>query len=352
MKILVTGSTGRIGANLVKSLLEKGHDIRSFVYPGDASRAHKLDGYERVETVFGDLRNVEDVERAVEGVDVVYHLAAAFGGPFNHSQYLDINAGGTLNILETIRAHSPDLHRLVYTSTEAVYWEPLQKGRFYKEPITELMVSRYHAMAYFLTKWIGEELCMAYHHQYGIPSTVFRLATVIEPSEFLDDAGLPGRFLLGPLYRQLQGRSGNDPAQQQAAAIVESLWTGQERFLLRRNPDGSPHKQHYCDIRDIVQGLVLGMERPEAVGAEFNLAGAALFVDDEVIPYLSRRYQIGYAEATLPVPDFFEFDLTKIKGRLGFQPQHGLESVLDTAEAMRRNEDTGVLPTGVRYGEA
>ena len=67
MKILVTGGTGRIGANLVKGLLAKGHEIRSFVYPGDRSRAHKLDGFERVETVEGDLRNLEDVKRAVEG---------------------------------------------------------------------------------------------------------------------------------------------------------------------------------------------------------------------------------------------------------------------------------------------
>lgn len=45
MKILVTGGTGRIGANLVKQLLRKGHAVRSFVYPSDASRAHKLDSY-------------------------------------------------------------------------------------------------------------------------------------------------------------------------------------------------------------------------------------------------------------------------------------------------------------------
>ena len=61
MKILVTGGTGRIGANLVTRLLEAGHSIRSFVYPGDASRAAKLDAFDGVETVFGDLRNHEDV---------------------------------------------------------------------------------------------------------------------------------------------------------------------------------------------------------------------------------------------------------------------------------------------------
>ena len=62
MKILVTGGTGRIGANLVKRLLDRGHDIRSFVYPGDSSRADKPDDYDRVETVVGDLRNLDAVK--------------------------------------------------------------------------------------------------------------------------------------------------------------------------------------------------------------------------------------------------------------------------------------------------
>jgi nucleoside-diphosphate-sugar epimerase len=121
MRILVTGGTGRIGANLVKVLLARGHDIRSFVYPGDASRANKLNGYDRVETVVGDLRNFADVKRAVEGMDAIYHLAAAFSVPFDNLQYLNINGMGTLNILECIRTDLPNLHRLVYACTEAIY---------------------------------------------------------------------------------------------------------------------------------------------------------------------------------------------------------------------------------------
>ena len=69
MKVLVTGGTGRIGANLSVSLLAKGHDVRCFVYPGDASRAGKLAAYDRVEVVEGDLRSLDDVRRAVQGVD-------------------------------------------------------------------------------------------------------------------------------------------------------------------------------------------------------------------------------------------------------------------------------------------
>ncbi|MEZ4736606.1 MAG: hypothetical protein R3E79_56690 [Caldilineaceae bacterium] len=55
---------------------------------------------------------------------------------------------------------------------------------------------------------------------------------------------------------------------------IKAQWRGEERFLLSRNPNGRPHRQQFCDIRDIVQGLVLGLERSEVVGQEFTLAGA------------------------------------------------------------------------------
>ena len=113
--------------------------------------------------------NTNDVKSAVEGVDAIYHIAAAFGGPFNHRDYLAINGMGTLNILECIREFNPNIHRLVYACTEAIYWRMTEKGRLFNEPITEEMVAKYHHMPYFLTKWIGEELCMSYHYQFTGP---------------------------------------------------------------------------------------------------------------------------------------------------------------------------------------
>jgi dTDP-L-rhamnose 4-epimerase len=349
MKILITGGTGRIGANLGKRLLEKGHTVRNLVFPGDAGRAHKLDGYEGVETVVGDLRDIDDVRPAVDGVDAIYHLAAAFGGPFDNIQYLNINAMGTLNLLEYVRTGLPDLHRLVYASTEAVYWRLPAAGRYFEDPITEEMVSPHHQMPYFLTKWVGEELCMAYHLQYGTPSTVFRFSTVIEPGEFLNDAGLPKPFLLSTTRDEYEGWSSEDPAEQGLIDAVRALSTGEERLLLSQNPDGSPYKQHFSDVRDIVQGLVLGIEKDAAVGEVFNLAGAALFDWAETVDFLAGRYGLGTVEARLPYPNYFELDLAKIQKLLGYRPEHDLVSILDTAEAMRRGEDTGVIPTGVRF---
>ena len=352
MKILVTGGTGRIGANLVTRLLDKGHEIRSFVYPGDAGRAGKLDAFAGVESVTGDLRILEDVRRAVKGVDAVYHLAAAFGGPFDNRQYLDINAMGTLNLLESVRAECPNLHRFVYASSEAVYWKLEEYGRYFEEPIREEMVARYHQMPYFLTKWIGEELAMAYYYQYGVPSTSFRFATVLEPSEFFNEAGLPTRLALSTELERYASMTSDDADTQAMLDDLKAQWTGEDRLLLSRNPNGVPHKQPFCDVRDVALGLILGIEREEAAGEEFNLGGAAIIDWGEAVPWLAERYGIGYADARLPSANHFTLDLTKIQTCLGYEPQHDFKSVVATAEAIRRGEETDVVPTGVRYAEA
>ncbi|MYC23912.1 MAG: NAD(P)-dependent oxidoreductase [Caldilineaceae bacterium SB0662_bin_25] len=351
MKILVTGGTGRIGANLVTRLLDKGHDVRSLVYPGDASRAHKLDAYANVETVTGDLRNLEDVRNAVKGVDAVYHIAAAFGGPFDNRQYLDINAMGTLNLLESVRTECPNLHRFVYACTEAVYWKLEDYGRYFEEPVTEDMVARYHHMPYFLTKWIGEELAMTYYYQYQVPSTSFRFSTVIEPSEFFNDAGIPMRLAFSSSYERYKSDNSDDPDTQAILDDLRAKWTDEDQLLLSRNPNGVPHKQHFCDVRDIARGLLLGIEKEEAVGEEFTLGGAAIIDWGVAVPWLAERYGLTYADARLPEANYFTLDLTKIKTRLGFQPKHDLVNIVETAEAIRRGEQTDVVPTGVRYGE-
>lgn len=359
MKILVTGATGRIGANLVALLLAAGHNVRSFVYPGDASRSGKLDGFDSVETVSGDLRSFDDVRGAVAGVDAIYHLAAAFGGPFDNRDYLHINAMGTLNILECVREHCPNLHRFVYASTEGVYWRLTDKGRYFSEPIREDRRIQHPHMPYLLTKWLGEELAMAYHFQYGLPSVAMRFSTVIEPSEFLNDAGLPALFLYSAAYARWRDARGGelgsvlDRGQPADKAMVEALlagWTGEEKFLLSRNPDGVAYRQHFSDVRDIAQGLALSIERDEAVGQVFNLAGAAIFDWGDIAPRLGQRFGLPVAEARLPYANHFELDLSKIKTLLGFQPQHDFDSILNTAEAIRRGDATDVIPTGVRYG--
>ena len=351
MKILVTGSNGRIGANLVRRLLRQGHEIRGFVFPGDASRVHKLDGIASVELVEGDLRDRAAVERAVRGVDAVYHIAAAFASPHDNIEYLQINGLGTLHLLEAIRAHAPELHRLVYACTEAVYWRTEDDGRLFERPIREDQVSHSKLMPYYLTKWIGEELCMNYHYQYGVPTVVCRFTTVLEPSELLDEEGIPENWSVAKARVRLRELSAPSPPEREALQQLDAAWQAGKRLLLSRCPDGRTYKQEWGDVRDIAKGLALALDAAAAVGEAFTVGGL-LTVWEELVPALAERLGVGYADVRMPSPNYFEFDHTKVRELLGYTPDHDFWSTLDAALAIRAGRETDVVPTGVRYGGA
>ena len=351
MKILITGSNGRVGANLVRRLLPQGHEIRGFVYPGDASRARKLDGLANVELMEGDLRDYAAVQRAVRGVDAVYHLAAAFASPHDNVEYLQINGLGTLHLLEAVRAHAPDLRRFVYACTEAVYWRTEDNGRLFERPIREHEVSHSKLMPYYLTKWIGEELCMNYHYQYGVPSVACRFATVLEPSELLDAEGMPVPFSVASARARLQAQSDPSPAAQRALRELDAAWERGERLLISLCPDGRSYKQEWADVRDVAKGLHLALDAEGAVGEAFTLGGL-LTVWADLVPPLASRLGARYAEVRLPAPNYFEFDHTKVREILGYAPDEDFWSTLDAALAIRAGRATDVVPTGVRYGAA
>ena len=348
MKILVTGSHGRVGGNLVKRLLDKGHDVRGFVYPGDASRAGKWAGVDGVEVVEGDLRDFDAVSRAVEGVDAVYHLAAAFASPHSHIEYLQINGLGTLHLLEAVREKAPHLQRFVYACTEAIYWRVEESGRLFEKPISEDRVSATHAMPYFLTKWIGEELAVNYGVQYGVPCVVCRFATIFEPSEFLTADGVPKFCALRPALDRLRRVENPTDAQRAQGAALEKAWAEGARVLISLCPDGRSFKQEWADVRDIALGLALALERDDAIGEAFTLGGLLVVWEDDV-PKIAQRLGVGYAEATMPAPNFFEFDRTKAQNLLGYRAEHDLWSTLNAALAMQAGKETDVVPTGIRY---
>ena len=281
----------------------------------------------------------------------MYHIAAAFASPHDHVEYLQINGLGTLHVLEAIRAHAPGLHRLVYACTEAVYWRTEDDGRLFERPIREDEVSPRIAMPYFLTKWIGEELCMNYHHQYGVPTVVCRFTTVLEPSELLDEEGIPRTWSVARARRELQGLSDPSLAAREALRQLDAAWREGKRLLVSRCPDGRSFKQEWADVRDIAKGLALALEAEAAVGEAFTLGGL-LTVWEELVPALAERLGAGYADVRMPSPNYFEFDHTKVRELLGYAPDHDFWSTLDAALAIRAGRETDVVPTGVRYGAA
>ena len=322
MDILITGITGRIGANLAAKLLDQGHEVRGLVWPQDP-RTEKLESLD-LELVDGSLTNQEDVERAAQDMDCIYHLGAAFqgGGPFTENDYFEINMRGTFNILEAARK-GPS--QLIFASTDAVLEKYLSGGM--PAPLTEDTVQRNPRGWYALSKAAGEEMCLGYWRTYHLPVTVLRFCLVVGAGEILD---FP-QFYLSKV-KDKPGLAGH--------------WEGEERLVVLQDANGRPYKKHIAEVRDIVSGCAGVLDNPEAVGKTVQLGGPRPFTWDEAVPYLSEKLDIPWIEARSPeIPTFYEFDLSLARDVLNFQPRYDIFRMIDDALSYRKGRDIGILPT-------
>jgi len=115
MKALVTGSAGFIGSNVVRTLLEDGHDVRALHLPNEDLR--NLRGLD-VERVRGDVTDVAGMREAVRGCEVVFHLAAVYALWTKDADIMHrVNVKGTENVLDAARAEG--VRRVVHTSSIA-----------------------------------------------------------------------------------------------------------------------------------------------------------------------------------------------------------------------------------------
>ncbi|NHJ47732.1 MAG: NAD(P)-dependent oxidoreductase [Asgard group archaeon] len=132
MKILLTGAFGNVGSSTLKELVKRDHFIRCFDIPNkrNKKKARKFQRFkDKVEIYWGDLRNPDDVENAVSGMEIVIHLGAIIPPLANERPELaePVNVGGTKNIISAIKKQSPQ-PKLVFSSSVAVFGDVRDKG--------------------------------------------------------------------------------------------------------------------------------------------------------------------------------------------------------------------------------
>jgi UDP-glucose 4-epimerase len=341
MKTLITGVTGRIGANLAQAFVAHGHEVRGLVWNRDR-RPDKLRMLD-IEVIDGDLVNPKDVQRAVDGVDVICHLGAAFqgGGPFTERDYLDINVQGTFNVLESARMYADHLKHLFFASTDAAYNKYVPGGMAH--PIREDETPMLPNGWYPLSKLLGEDMCLGYYRAYDLPITVLRFALTVAADEILDYR----QFYLSHWLRQYENLPGEAPAR--VLNQLRSLDNGRNQLLVARDDNGRSYKKHIADVRDITQAFIAALGRPEVMGQVFQLGGPEPYTWEEAVPYMADRLGLGYVDVNLVghMPTFYEFDLTKSERLFDYRPQFDIFRMIDSAVAYREGNDIGVIPTHV-----
>lgn len=167
MTVLVTGATGRVGSRLIPRLIANGVVVRALVR--DSTRASAL-AEQGAEFVVGDLRDQESVETAMDGVEVVLHLGAAFRG-VSPEEAEQINNVSTVSLAEAAVARG--VRRFVFTSTNLVYGPG--RGRPAVES-DELLAPA--SASYPSAKLKAERALQDIHEKTGLDLRILRLAFV------------------------------------------------------------------------------------------------------------------------------------------------------------------------------
>jgi len=241
VRVALTGATGYTGGRLLAALVQRGDIVSALVRP--TSAGPRAVGARWVE---GDLLDTRALDRLVEGAEAVVHAAAVYrtaGHP--DAYYREVNVAGTEGLLEA--AARAGVRRFVHTSTVGVH------GDIETPPADEAAPIR-PGDIYQATKAEAEARALDFHRRRGLPVTVVRPGAIYGP----------GETRLLKLFRAIaRGRY----------AIVGS---GRAYY-------------HPVYIDDLVAGFLLALERQEAVGEAFIVAGPRYVTQSELAAVIARH---------------------------------------------------------------
>lgn len=335
MKILVTGTSGRIGGALAAHLKARGHTVRGLdvVAPPEGS---PLD-----EAVVGSLLDLDALDAALDGVDAVAHLAALMTWhPKDNPRLFETNVTGTFQLLQ--KAKALPLERFVFASSGEVYPELNPRAR----PITEAHPTLPNS-PYGMTKMLGEEMLRNLAQQTGLPYTILRFSHTQSADELLD----PNSFFSGPRFyvnakiHQLQ----NLPQSPAVEKTIESLQEaarandGAEQHYISLDTDGRVFRMGMCDVRDMCQGIELALTQDAARNETFNIGARQSFNFDDAVTHLARVTGLPVVPVHLSTTRYdYDTSVEKAISTLGYNPQWDIHKMIDDAATRYPKHSTPV----------
>jgi len=297
--IFITGGAGFIGTALTRRLADDNEIIIYDNLHRDAISHSDLLNHRNVKLVCGDILNVEDLEEAMTGSHIVIHLAAIAGVSMvieDMARTLQVNVIGTYNVLEAARRLS-GLERLVDFSTSEVFGTHAYK-------VDELRETSQGAVGearwtYAVSKLVGEHFSHAYHYEFGLPTVAVRPFNIYGPGQV--GGGAIKAFVLKAIKNE--------------DLIVHG--------------DGSQIRA-WCYIDDLIDGVLLTLTKPEAIGQSFNIGNPRSTITIynlalEIIRLSGAPLQIGfkpidYTDIEIRVPN-----IDKARTLLGYEPKVELQ---------------------------
>jgi UDP-glucose 4-epimerase len=317
--ILVTGSAGRVGRGVVAALRASGRPVRGFDL-----RPSGTDGDE----VVGSLEDAARLAEATIGVRAIVHLGAFMSwDPADGERMFGVNVDGTRRLLAA--AAAAKIKRFVFASSGEVYPE----NRPDYLPVTEDHPLNPNS-PYGLTKLLGEELVRFFERTGAFETAILRFSHTQDASELLDEESFFSgpRFFLRPRIRQ-QENFGNTVN----ADLLRSKDIGRPAHVLARNENGRPFRMHITETRDMVAGVLLALDHPDAAGGVFNLGTDEPVDFATLLPQMAARTGLPVVPVDFPGAGvYYHTSNARIRNTLGFEARWTMERMLDEAMAARR----------------
>ena len=312
-RVLVTGAGGFIGSHLTELLVETGAQVKALVHYNALGTWGWLDESPVVgelDVIAGDICDRDSVRKAMQGVEIVFHLAALIAIPYSYyapSSYLRTNIEGTLNVLQTARDLAVD--RVVHTSTSEVY------GTACYVPIDEAHPLQGQS-PYSASKIGADKMAEAFFHSFNLPVVTVRPFNTFGPRQS-SRAVIP--------------------------TIITQCLSGDVVSLGKLSP-----RRDLNFVRNTTNGFMKAAATPEAVGKTINLgSGREISIGDlaQLIAHLvGKEIEIKTEEGRLR-PDKSEVERLLASNEqaqvlLDWQPSVTLEEgLIETIAWMRCNLD-------------
>jgi dTDP-L-rhamnose 4-epimerase len=342
-KILVTGGAGFIGSFLVDALVARGHNVRIYdaLVPQVHGPAQAAPAYlnRDAEFIQGDVRDRDSLASALDGVDVVFHLAAAVGvgqSMYQIQYYTEANTLGGAVLLDLLANTKHRVRKVLVASSMSIYgegkYECDEHGVVYPRLRPEAQLKArdwemkcphcgrdvrllptdedkplYPTSIYAITKRDHEEMFLTTGFAYGIPAVALRFFNAYGPRQALSNP----------------------------YTGVMAIFSG--RLLNHQPPviyEDGEQTRDFVHVSDIVQGLLLAMDKPEADYQVFNLGTgvptsiaqvARLLIehlaDDDIEPQILNQFRAGDIRHCYA-------DVAKARDLLGFEPKTSLQEGL------------------------
>jgi nucleoside-diphosphate-sugar epimerase len=308
---VLTGGAGFIGTTLTRRLVDENEIVVLDNLHRDAMGATELAGHANLTFVQADVLDADAVRETLRGATHIVHLAAIAGVDTvleSPVRTMRVNMIGTYNVLEAAHATIDTVERLVDFSTSEVFGRHAYKVEEIHETAQGSVGEA--RWTYAVSKLAGEHLAHSYHDEFGLPTVSVRPFNVYGPGQIGGGA---------------------------IRAFIETLLAGQDLVI---HGDGSQVRA-WCYVDDLVDALLLVLERPEAVGEVFNVGNERSVLTILELAEQIRRLMGGTAEITFRPLHYTDVEMRipnidKARNLLGWEPKVDLEEGLSRTIAWYR----------------